>query len=454
MVAVTTSQSLSKENNCLSDLPFPRTAYHLSSREELIADINVLRERTTGNGRSILVIVTLIGSKSYDNIVRIFGFSVAEVVKTLRIESLGNLDESRILYDIGHWSIAVLFLPSKRLSLDTFLTDILAELSSPVICRGVSVHVKAGVGICDLAKCHSASEDILQLTYSASKAGVSSASGWAESRYDLESDQRKTFSLVADFENSLNGEAEFDVYYQPRQSLKDLTFGNAEALFRWHHPQLGIIPPAEIVPLAEVTGQIRNLTRYVLGKAIRDAKRWHQRGVLISVSVNISPLNLEEEDFVDILQRLLKKFEFNPTYLDLELSESKLCDDVISYVSRIQRIREIGPSISIDDFGASGRNLLYLAQLPVKYVKLDSMLLRCLRNDPKGDIIIRSCIELAHGLGIETVAEGVESRKSLSRLASLGCDYAQGFCIEEPMGREEFNRWTFKASPHLLTSKV
>jgi EAL domain-containing protein (putative c-di-GMP-specific phosphodiesterase class I) len=219
-----------------------------------------------------------------------------------------------------------------------------------------------------------------------------------------------------------------------------------EALVRWNHPKRGLIPPDGFIPLAEQTGLIRALTRFVIDASLAQCRAWQEVGRYHKVAVNISARNLIDDHFVDTVQQLLAKWQLAPSCLELEVTESAIMADPYRAQATLTALSGLGVKLAIDDFGAGYTSLAHLKNLPVDVLKIDQSFVGQMMEDGKDAAIVRLLIELAHDLGILSVAEGVEDRQTLERLAVLGCDVAQGYYLSRPVPAEQLEEWFDDAS--------
>jgi EAL domain-containing protein (putative c-di-GMP-specific phosphodiesterase class I) len=234
-------------------------------------------------------------------------------------------------------------------------------------------------------------------------------------------------------------ERQFELHYQPHVELSSGRIVAAEALLRWPHPRLGLVPPLAFLPLAEESGLMGPLTRLVLEDALEQCAAWRTDGRNLTVSVNISPTNLLEAGFVDLVEQLLEQNRLGPDALVLEVTETAPIADLERAKYTIESLRTLGVVVSVDDFGAGFTSLAYLGSLAVGELKLDRSFITELTKVRAGrDVtLVRSTIDLAHSLGLRVVAEGVEDEEALELLASLGCDLAQGYLISKPKPASE-----------------
>lgn len=255
----------------------------------------------------------------------------------------------------------------------------------------------------------------------------------------------ETLALASDLRRAI-GSGELALHFQPKISFATGRVIGAEALVRWHHPEHGLIPPVEFIPLAEHTGQIKQVTEYVLRHATRQAMEWHNRGIEIAIAVNVSSRNLHDPTFLDYVTGLLREYSLHAAALELEITESAVMQDVRSVRELLRGLRRLGVILSIDDFGTGYSSLRYLQQLPVHNLKIDKSFVIRMLEDVDSETIVSSTVRMAHDLGLQVVAEGVENLAVWGRLAALGCDIGQGFHIARPMPAVEFVEWMSKAN--------
>ena len=232
-----------------------------------------------------------------------------------------------------------------------------------------------------------------------------------------------------------------ELYYQPMVDIHTTKVSCVEALVRWRYPEMEHTPPDKFIHVAEQCGLIRPLTRWVLNQAIEQCASWRKSGYALDVSINLSVMNLHESDLVEYVMDTLHRWEVEPAWLSLEVTESAIMSDPDHALEVLSRLDTMGVRLSIDDFGTGYSSLAYLKRLPVDEIKIDRSFVNDMKRDSNDAVIVRSTIDLAHNMSLRVVAEGVENPETLRLLNSLGCDIVQGFFVSQPLTYENLLQW-------------
>ncbi|HAK74466.1 MAG TPA: hypothetical protein DCP36_14585 [Sporomusaceae bacterium] len=231
---------------------------------------------------------------------------------------------------------------------------------------------------------------------------------------------------------------EFSLVYQPLICVKTHQLIGLEALLRWKSGQLGDVSPIEFIPLAEATGTIIPIGCWVLNHAASMIKSLEQLGARdIFISVNVSVIQLMQEDFIEIVEKVVTTQGIALNSLKIEITETVLVESFPLIKTKIKLLRDMGIKICLDDFGTGYSSINYLTRLPLDILKLDKSLVRDLNRNERSQVVFRNLIQMAHGIGIKVVAEGVETQQQMELIQGLGCDYAQGYYISKPVGAED-----------------
>jgi diguanylate cyclase (GGDEF)-like protein len=343
-----------------------------------------------------------------------------------------RLGEADLFARIGGDEFAVILADADRGRAAEVAAGLSEALSAPFALEMVTVTIGASIGIA-IAPEHAA--DAAELMRCADQAMYrSKVAGTAYEVYepalDFESDR---LALVEDLRIAID-RREFEMHYQPQVNLRDGSVCAVEALIRWHHPRRGFVPPLEFLPLAEEAGLMRALTELVLDESLAQCARWRAEGRTLSVSVNVSATNILDTGFAEMVRDRLRRHQLPPGALVLEITETTIISDFDRCKHVVDQLCALGCVVSIDDFGAGFTSLPYLSRLTVGELKLDRTFLTELAGQDRArDLaLIRATIELAHALGLQVVAEGVEEQATLDILSRLGCDLAQGYHIGRP----------------------
>ncbi|MBQ0922822.1 putative bifunctional diguanylate cyclase/phosphodiesterase [Saccharopolyspora endophytica] len=250
----------------------------------------------------------------------------------------------------------------------------------------------------------------------------------------------RRFQLVTQFRQALDT-GQVEVHYQPKVALPERQVVGAEALVRWSHPEYGRLDPDEFVPLVEATGLVDALTAFVLECALVKIRQWLDRGLRMSVAVNLSVRNLADETFPERVAEALERHDIPPELLTLELTESSVMADKERSLPVLRRLHAMGVVLAVDDFGTGYSSLAYLRQLPVDEVKIDKSFVLGMGTDLSDLAVVRTIVELGHSLDLAVVAEGVEDDAARDQLVGMGCDVAQGYLISRPLSEERFEAW-------------
>ncbi len=256
----------------------------------------------------------------------------------------------------------------------------------------------------------------------------------------MSDDAQKQLQMAQDLRRA-EERHELVLHYQPKYSTEDAQMIGAEALLRWQHPQRGLVPPGDFIPLAEKTGLIFQIGAWVLDEACRQMRQWQDAGHWTwTISVNLSALQFNDPDLIDLVRNSLERYRLQPQCLTLEITESTAMHDVNTSLAILQQLDQMGVRISIDDFGTGYSSLLYLKRLPASELKIDRGFVRDLMHDTEDAAIISAIVALGRALNLRIVAEGVETQEQQQFLKQLGCSSLQGFLLGRPMPPDEFER--------------
>ncbi|MGO9149843.1 MAG: EAL domain-containing protein [Acidimicrobiales bacterium] len=263
---------------------------------------------------------------------------------------------------------------------------------------------------------------------------------------DLERSSLSRLALAGELADALDKD-EFRLDYQPKIDARTKVVTGVEALVRWRHPTRGLLLPDVFIPLTEQTGMIRELTNWVLQRALSECAGWHRAGRLIPVAVNLSAATVHDPELMDAVTTAVSRSGMPPESIELEITESAVMFDPDGALRSLQSLVDFGVRLSLDDFGTGNSSLSYLQRLPVTAVKIDKSFVAPLLSDDTAKAIVRAVVNLAHSLSLSVIAEGVDSRPVMEQLTALGCDALQGFYVASPMSPDRLEQWIAINSP-------
>jgi len=318
---------------------------------------------------------------------------------------------------------------------------ILSALEQPFVIESQVLEVGASIGIALYPEHGTDARGLLRNADVAMYAAKQKQSGFGfHSQDSEESRSPDQLSLVVELRGAIERE-ELVLYYQPKLHLRTGLMTRAEVLVRWNHPQRGHLAPGFFIPLAERTGLIRSVTDWLLDRALSQCRAWLDAGAPIHVAVNISAKSLLDPALPQKVQTALARWNVDPRFLKIEITESSIMADPAHALALLSMLQSMGVRLSVDDFGTGYSSLTHLRELPIDEIKIDkSFVTNMTRSEPDA-AIVRTVIDLAHNLGKQVCAEGVEDADTRWMLEDLGCDLAQGFWIARPMPADELMQW-------------
>jgi diguanylate cyclase (GGDEF)-like protein len=305
-------------------------------------------------------------------------------------------------------------------------------LRRPFALRDVAVELEASIGVAFYPEHGETAGALLQRADVAmydAKRGRRGVATYAPERDPYSADR---LGLLAELRRAIECD-ELVLHYQPKVSLSTGELTGVEALVRWQHPSRGLLSPDEFVPLAERTGAVADLTRWVVDRALKQHCAWREQGIDLPVAVNLAAANIVDITLPGAVARLLKRHDVAGDRLECEISEHTVMADPVRASDVLAALRKLGVRLSLDDFGTGHSSLSYLKRLPLDEVKIDRSFVAGMAEDENDAVIVRSTIDLARNLGLQVVAEGVETAEIMQALAELRCDTAQGYHISRPL---------------------
>jgi diguanylate cyclase (GGDEF)-like protein len=429
--AVSIEKDYQASHDSLTDLP-NRAAFNGR------LDDSIRRARRYGNGLAVALIDLDRFKEVNDTLGHQVGDSLLREISSRIVEGTPN---AGIVARFGGDEFAVLFDEvSGAVQARQHALELVETLARPFHVDGFRLEVEASVGVA-LYPDHGRDNDTL-LQHADIAMYVAKEHHGSVEVYDASKDQysRRRLGLLGQLRASLDSR-DVMLYYQPKLDLLTGEVQTVEALVRWAHPQEGLILPGDFVPLAERTGLIRPLTSFVIEEAVSQARRWMDDGLDLPIAVNLSARSLYDMQFPDEVKEVLARWDLPAELLHVEITESSMMVDPERARRILTALHRMGIRVVIDDFGTGYSSLAYLQDLPVGEIKVDRSFVLGMVDNDSDHIIVRSTIDLAHNLGLQVTAEGVESAAVLQHLRQAGCNAAQGYFISRPLPPEALECW-------------
>ncbi len=317
---------------------------------------------------------------------------------------------------------------------------ILTSVQQPFVLETLSVDIEIVIGMAQFPEDGNDVGTLLGKANIALQSSIRSGTEYAFYASSQDTVSREHIALLGELRAAI-GKNELMLMYQPKIEVRTGHVIGMEALVRWRHPQQGLLPPGQFIPLVERTGLINLVAQWTLWEAILQCQAWQKAGYKIPIAVNLSTRNLQDINLPEQIRGFLETAETPPHLLELEITESVLMADPSRALPLLKRLHEMGINISIDDFGTGYSSMAYLKQLPINEIKIDKTFITSLMRNHGDAVITRSTIDLGRNMGLFVTAEGVEDQHALDGLMVLGCDRAQGYHISRPAPPNDILQW-------------
>jgi predicted signal transduction protein with EAL and GGDEF domain len=361
------------------------------------------------------------------------------ILKLISARLERSLSSSDLLARLGGDEFAAILVGAGADAAAAVADRLSASLDEPFQLDAVSAAISASIGIATAPTDAGDGEGLMRCADAAMYRAKVESTRSATYEPALERGGNK-LQLADELSAAIDGD-ELVLYYQPQLDLRHDTVTTVEALVRWRHPEHGLIPPAEFLPVAEQAGLMDRLSRWVLAQALAQCAAWRSAGWEVRISVNVTVGDLVDPAFPATVEELLSRERLDAQWLMLEITETSIIDEFERAKQAVEKLRDLGVKVSIDDFGAGFTSLAYLNELSVAEMKLDRRFIQSLAGGvgTRDAELVRATIELGHALGLDVVAEGVEDDDALNLLRELGCDIAQGYGIRRPVPAAELD---------------
>jgi diguanylate cyclase (GGDEF)-like protein/PAS domain S-box-containing protein len=322
---------------------------------------------------------------------------------------------------------------------------ILNTLEQQFVIEGQVLEVGASIGIALYPEHGADARTLLRRADVAMYTAKQKQTGYSFHRDDAEVRSADQLSLVVELRGAIERN-ELELYYQPKVHMHTSLMTRCEVLMRWNHPRRGLLGPAEFIPVAERTGLIRRLTDWLFDHALEQCSRWREAGAPVHVALNISAKSLLDQSLPQKVEAALTRWGVDPRFLKIEITESSIMADPAHALAILAMLQSMGVRLSVDDFGTGYSSLTHLRELPIDEIKIDKSFVMGMATSDADAAIVRTVIDLAHNLGKQVCAEGVEDEAAWQTLRALGCDLAQGYWIARPMPAHELMQWLVRTS--------
>jgi diguanylate cyclase (GGDEF)-like protein len=352
-----------------------------------------------------------------------------------------------LLVHLSGGKFAVMLTAPTHAPAEALSQQLMAATAQPLQCGGHSVDLSLAFGLAD-SPMGEPLEVITLLRNAEVALSVAKKAAQAVAWYNpaQEAARLSHLGLLSDLRAAVT-ESQLQMWLQPKFSLQTGLAVGAEALVRWQHPTRGFVSPAEFVPFAEQTGSITLVTDWMLGQAVATLQRWQATQPDLSLSVNVSTRDLQNPTFCQRVKQLIQQHSVDPTKLRLEIVESGLMQDTHTSIALLHRLRDMGVQLSIDDFGTGYSSLAYLQQLPVTELKIDRAFITGIDAQPLSQRLVKTMIDMGHGMGLMVTAEGIETEAERDTLKTLGCDVMQGYFGSRPLYGAALAAWWAALAP-------
>ena len=322
---------------------------------------------------------------------------------------------------------------------------ILTTLEQPFVVEGQVLEVGASIGIAAYPEHGFDARTLMRRADVAMYAAKQANSGFTFHDQEKERRAPDELGLVVEMRAAMERD-EFELYYQPKRHLRSGLMTRAEVLIRWNHPTRGLLAPGAFIPIAEKTGVIKPMTDWIFNRALRQLREWHDGGAPVHVAINVSAKSLQEQGLPEKIETVLDRWGIDPRFVKIEITESSIMADPTHALAIMSAMQEMGLRLSIDDFGTGYSSLTHLRELPVDEIKIDKSFVTSMLRNEADAAIVHSVIDLAHHLGKQVCAEGVEDEATLRKLNEWGCDLAQGYWISRPVPAAGLMQWLVDTS--------
>lgn len=422
--------SLQKAEEQVKQLAFYDPLTNLPNRSKLREDLKAQLEESSQGNFSLLYCDIDRLKYINDTLGEFIGDQVIQIIAERLETVIGNYGH---LYRFGGDEFVIL-LDGPQATILEISDNLLAKIKQPINLHGNEFFVTSSIGGSCYGKDAFNEEELLNhASIAVHYCKVSGRNNKLFYTPDMNDIYNDVLLLEGDIRKALYHD-EFELFYQPQINVENGEVTGLEALIRWNHPKKGNIPPSKFIPVAEESGLINQIGKWVINEACMQHVEWVNQGHdPIRIAVNISAIELQQFDFADQVTRIIEETKMDPTYLEIEITENSVMQNTEDCIRTMNTLRDMGVSLSIDDFGTGYSSFGYLRKFPINYLKIDQSFIRNALSEPSDAEIVKAMIQLGHTFGLKVVAEGVEEQNILALLREQKCDYYQGYFFSKPV---------------------
>jgi len=355
-----------------------------------------------------------------------------------------GISDQDMLVRLGGDEFAIIFYPFTNTEATVNKSHkIMQYLRQPFQLEEIQVQVDGSAGLVISHKHGNNSSELLRHADVAMYAAKRNNEEMIVYENELDKHNPRQLQLMSELGHAINNN-ELELYYQPKLRLHDNVISGVEALLRWNHPNYGLISPDDFIPQAENSSIIKPLTLWVIQQALKQCQEWQSKNIHLNIAVNVSARNLMDQQLPLQINDIVNTLKIDAHCLELEVTESSIIADTQGAKAILTKLNKAGFKISIDDFGTGYTSIGHLKNMPISTLKIDRAFVSGMEENDDDAVIVHSVTQLAHNLGQQVVAEGVEDYETLLTLRIIGCDYAQGYFICSPKSSSELTEWIFE----------
>jgi len=412
----------------------------LTGLSNRVGFVKAASHRLSAAGNDVFAAVALLDIASSAQINSVLGHEVGdEVIRAVATKLRDALPESDLIARFGSDNFAVLLIKGSEKKLESTLKHLITQFDAPLHVVKQAIDVRMNVGWAQLRDDGFDLATVMRRADMALNVAKTKQLPVLRFNHAMEATTHTHFALLSDLKLAVT-QHQLALYYQPKLSMHGDAVG-LEALLRWNHPLLGLIMPDAFIGIAEQTGAVREVTRYVVAEAVQQLRRWSDDGLKQPVAVNISARDLQDDSFPRFVAEKLTASGVHASLLRFEITERALLDNLDAAAQTLRALQQIGIRVSLDDYGTGYATLTHISQLPVSELKIDRSFVTGLTPDTRNYAIVLSTVEMGHRLGMNIVAEGVETLAELDALRQSGCDEVQGYYFSKPLAARDVQQW-------------